>query len=418
MAALDLTLQRPWLAALLVLPVLIWILAARRDRAPALWTGTLALWSAAEAQAPVRSARSRLPPLAVRLLAGALASAVLALAGPGLSAPRAAREWTVVVDRSPSMYLPWTAGAASTRIENAIASAQQLLDALRTTTDSVVWISYAGGLEVRESGAAFPQAWFAAPRAPQAEPPWSRHDAPGALWITDSAPQPEPRSAGWVASGGSAVPGAVAAHGTARVEWDGERLAERADAGQRPEVFFEPWRGPLERVVRAWAEARDCALVQQHGPGVVLELVRAPLEGGDGHTGILLTCRRDGWTWDVGLTGGRAPAGRVWLATSDGTPVIVSEPGRITLVASSLHREPDGDPADIALSWSELLDASALPPPGVVELRERLSAGAGSERLPSQALAPSSGALSISWLLAGLAALLACVALWQHELRR
>jgi len=413
---LGVTWQRPWLALLLAVPVLIWLLAARRDRSTLVWTGTLALWSEAQ-PATERARASRRPPLAVRFLVAALAAAVLALAGPGRATAAGASVWTVVVDRSPSMYLPWNGPAGATRIEHALARARELLDAQRSASDSVLWISYANGIEERASGVAVPQAWLTAPRAPQLEPPWSRLDEPGALWVTDGLPQPEPHSAGWIASGGSAVPGSVAAHGTARVEWDGERLFERAKAGPRPAVFLEGWHGPLERVVRAWADARECTVVEQQGPGVVLELVRAPMVGGDGHTGIVLPCGRDGWTWDVGFTGGRAPAGNVWLATADGKPAIVWEPGRITLVAASLNSEPAGDPADFALSWSDLLDTAALPPQGVVELRERIAAGAGSQRPPLQVRAANSGVTSASWLLAILAALLSFAALWQRKLR-
>jgi hypothetical protein len=410
LASIELTWQRPWLASLLVLPALIWFLAAQQDRTIAVWSGTLALWRDA-AHAPARTAPSRLPPIAVRLLVGALAAAVLALAGPTLTAQRAARAWTVVVDRSPSMYLPWNGSDGPTRLARALERARGILEQARASGDSTTWVADAGSALERAVGSEFPREWLAAPAVPRVEPVWAHHDARGTLWVSDAAPDPAPRAAGCVASGGSAAPGFVSARGVDRVAWDGERLVERAGVGQQPEVLLDAaLPAPVERVARAWAEARGCAVVAAAGSRVVLELTRSSPAASGGPTGGMQTCERDGWTWDVDVAPAEVPAGEVWLSTQAGRAVVVWEPGTVTLLPSVVG-EPRGDPADFALSWAELLDRAALPPEGVVALSERVDAGEITERLPQAAGEVDAQPASGSWLLSALAATFACAAL-------
>jgi hypothetical protein len=415
LSLLGLTWQRPWLALLLAVPALIWLLAARQERAVAFWTGTLALWRES-AVAPARARPAGLPPRAVRYLVAALGAAVLALAGPDRKTSAGLRAWTVVVDRSPSMYLPWSEGEqrGGTRLERALALARQALDAKRAAGDSVTWIAYVDGLPERETRAEFPSRWLAPPLAPQAEPPWSRHDWPGALWVTDRTPSSEPLQAGWVACGGSAVPGFISARGTDRMEWDGERLLERLAAGPRPIVAIAPEiDGPAERALRSWADARGCEVVAAPSAGAVLEVtVERSASPGAALNAVL---ERDGWRWQVELTDQPPPPGETWLADQgDGRIAVAWQPGRLAFAAGRFEREPEGDPVDFALSWSELLDRAASPPEGVVALAERREAGALSEWAPSQARRQEdSGASSAAWLFAALAAILSAAALWQ-----
>ncbi len=425
MAALGLlgvTWQRPWLALLLAVPVLIWLLAARRDRSTLVWTGTLALWSEAE-PTTARSRAARHPPRAVRFLVAALAAAVLALAGPKRATEAGASVWTVVVDRSPSMYLPWNGAAGEVRIARALARARDVLDSGTERAGSVIWISEVDGVEERSSSAAVPAEWLAQPAVPQSEPPWSRYDASGVLWVTDRAPELAPRAAGWVACGGHAVPGFVAARGADRVEWDGAQLVERANAGARPIVVVSPRAaGPLDRVVRAWAEARGCDVVDRPTAGRVLEIA---VEGGEGAargggSGLALRVERDGWSWEIGADQMLASSGEVWLRDSNsGRPSVAWQPGRVVLASGfDARSEPQGDPADFALSWAELFDRASVPPAGVVSLAERLSAGEPSERRPRRASAQGERSSSAAWLLAAVAALLSLAALSQRNSTR
>jgi hypothetical protein len=411
---LGLTWQRPWLALLLAVPVLIWFLAARRDRSTLVWTGTLALWSEAD-PTTTRSRAARNPPRAVLYLVAGLAAAVLALAGPQRATVAAASVWTVVVDRSPSMYLPWKEAGGATRIERALARARELLDARRARSDSVVWLTHADGLEERSSTAVVPPEWLAQPAVPQTEPPWSRHDSPGVLWVTDRDPQAAPRAAGCVASGGASVPGFVAARGVDRVEWDGERLVDRPAAGARPIVCLAPeLAGPVERVVRAWAEARGCDVRSPPAPDAVLELfVGSSVQTSEQRS---VELERDGWHWQAAVSGAAPPTGETWLASREQDLAVVTwRAGRVAFAPGRFEREPQGDPADFALSWADLLDRAALPPMGVVPFAERLSAGEPSERPPQRASAQGERASSAGWLLAGVAALLSLAALSQRR---
>lgn len=414
-AALDLVWQRPWLALLLLLPALIWLLAARQDQAHSVWTGTLALWRDAQ-QAPARATPARLPPMAVRLLIGSLAAAVLALAGPALSTPRVAQTWTVVVDRSPSMYLPWSGDGGPTRLAQALERAQSMLAQVSADEDDIAWLDAAGGPPERASGPGVPRRWLSAPAAPRAEPDWAHHDEPGTLWVSDSAPDPAPRAAGWVASGGSAVAGFVSAHGSDRVEWDGERLVERTNVGSRPVIVVAPRAaGPLERVAMAWAEARGCDVAASPVRGQVLEIAVETTEDRTSGAGSVLQVRaeRDGWSWEFRQDRALSFPGEVWLKNSAGElPCVAWQPGRVVLADGFYApREPEGDLADFALSWAELFDRAALPPEGVVALRERRSAGSSAERLPQAAASSEMTTVRGSWLLGALAAVLAIAAI-------
>jgi hypothetical protein len=127
---------------------------------------------------------------------------------------------------------------------------------------------------------------------------------------------------------------------------------------------------------------------------------------------VALGCERDGWRWEVAVGAGR-PAGEAWLsAPSGGRAVVAWEPGRVRLAPGRYDREPEGDPADFALSWAELLDRAALGPPGVVAVGERAAAGAGRTHAPRRTRGPARPAGE--WpaaLLSALAALLSLAAL-------
>jgi len=417
---LGLAWERPWGVLALLVPALVWLLAARGGRSVDVWTGTLAVWREVAGPTPQRERRARRLPLAVRFLLAALVIGTLALVEPRAPSPAASRTWTVVVDRSPSMYLPWLAADGKsqrqlTRLEHAAEQARELLAQVRSEGDRVVWLTYEDGRPARIEGGALPQAWLTASAIPQSEPPWPSHARTGTLWVSDAEPAAAARDAGLALSGGAAVPGFVAALGSTRVEWDGEQLRERADAGAQPVVLLAPGaEGPVERVVRAWAQARGCEVAAQPGASPVLAVV---VDGGARSTrrgsGSMSWAGRDGWRWEVGLADAFHPRGEVWLREDEfGLPVVAWEPGRVTLASGLYDREPAGDPADFALSWSALLDRAGLAPAGVVPLAERRAAGAGRVRAP---LPPSTESTSPGGLpaaaLAGSAAALALAAL-------
>lgn len=397
--------ERPEWAWALLLPAVALLLALRAPRARAVAAATAALWRAASA-ATGGARRARRPPASLAWLLAALVLGALALAGPRWRSASSPSIWTAVVDRSPSMYLPWTAadaaGAGLTRLERALELWRSASPDGRTTR----WRTPG---EADVVAAAPPEAWLRSPRAPRPAPDWPAHDAPRTAWLTDAAPSDPPHRAALVASGGEAVPGAVAWLGPRReLVWDGLELVERAATGASPALWVEPPPvAPVAAVARAWARARGLAEAPRDGPDVVLRV-----EGLAGAAaGARVELGRDGWRLDAQLAAlPPEPGLDTWLRASDGAPVVGVAPGRV-VVGLAQAGEPRGDAASWAVSWGRLLDRAVLPAPGSVELVERRAAGAQVVAAGEEP-GPGAGARETTLEPALAAAAALCAALW------
>jgi hypothetical protein len=393
---------------LLGLPILVLWLARLVARPRPLATGTLELWK--KVSRPLSRGerrRGRVPP-AVWMCAAALGAAALALAGP--RTPPDVRRIRIAVDRSPSMYLP---AASGTRIENACARAQEWLREAAGGAIEVEWFARAGGRLVSASAPAPPAAWLTPPRVPAPELEVESWDEPGTLLVTDRAPDPPPRFAGYVASGGEAIPGPIGVEGTTRFDFDGRGVvAVPGGAPARRVSVGGDQAEPLRAILRAWGDARGVAI---EGEGtVVLEVRRAP----PGESAVV-SAGRDGW-WAEADAVGRAASSdgegelEAWLvAPGDQRALVSVGKGRIEVALASL-REIGGDPAAFAVSWGSLFDRAALLPPGLVEMRERLAAGDPESRAPhagsraTRSPSPAAAALAaLAFLLAAGAFVLA-----------
>jgi len=347
---LALELARP--AALLALAFPVAVLFASRllDRPPTTATGTLDVWERVRAALPptAQRARRRIPP-AVWALALGLALGAVALAGPRANAAGPPRVIRALVDVRPSTGLPLR---DATRLEAAKSMAAKWLD-----EDS--------------HGALVERIERAAPFGPD-------DDRSDTIWITDRAPASRPKHAGFFASGGPAVPGPIAAEGTARWDWDGERIVEVP--GGAPRRTFEV-RGtlpaPIARVLEAWAGARgvtarspadEAADLVVHGAGMNASSPPHAVEAG-----------REGWKAKGSLlrpapSSDEAGALERWLASDDGLALVSSGAGRVHCAWTAME-DPTGDPAAFAVSWASLFDGAIRPPRGIVELGERAAAG-------------------------------------------
>ncbi|MDP6838654.1 MAG: BatA domain-containing protein [Planctomycetota bacterium] len=233
----------------LALPLLVLLASFLGRRPREVFTGTLGLWRELETENSARGARrSWHLPASRYLLLLALLSGALALAGPRWALPVERDTYRVIVDRSPSMYLPLSGkekGEAEedggpSRLEAAvkllrdypgIGEAQLLWEdpTANMAGDPVGNEARAAGQEVR-----LPRGWEIPPErwgAPRGEVDWAAWDRAGVIWLTDRAPGlggVERRLAGLVASGGAAVPGWVAWERELRFRWDGP-VAETVD---------------------------------------------------------------------------------------------------------------------------------------------------------------------------------------------
>ncbi len=402
--SIDIAWERPWALVLLAIPLAILFWSRRRPAAREIATSDLATWRAAST--PGAAARPHTPRrvlLALVLALAALGCAALALAGPHSSAERP--QWTCVFDTSPSMSL---ANGTASRGEQALEMARRLAaehDADLAIATPTPGADLFGGWP--------PAAHSAGVAEPAAFAEW---DVPGALWITDEIPHERPRFAGFVASGGVAVPGPVGVDGADRLDWDGEHLVRRAGEAPVRRLVLEGLRSdardePLARVVAAWAAARGIVVVsgtrtEQEDSEVVLEIrIGGQFAPGD------VVAGRDGWR----ATGERYGFGGIvpgipahltpWLRAGD--EVLVGwQPGSIDV--SWIPGEPAAAAA-FAVSWARLFDESVRPAHSIVPLEERVGAGAAA------AVAPTSAAVGVrgspAWILAALAAVLAFGAL-------
>jgi len=342
----------PAALAALALPLAVLLGARAFDRPASIATGTLELWDRVESAPPAPSprARVRIPP-AVWALAAALALGALALAGPRTPPPRHEARLRVLLDRSASMELPL---GRATRRARATELARAWLAEHAPGTRDDAWIDHPGAFGADD-------------------------DRADTLWVTDRAPDPPPRHAGFVASGGPAVPGPITVDGATRYDWDGERIVEVKDGApaRRVEVTGA-LPEPIAGVLAAWAAGRGATI----GAGAARPALLVSGRDQNSATGADVAFGRDGWT-ARGKLGAAAPApalapalaaGETWLADARGTAIVTSSPGRIDCALATME-DPSGDPAAFAVSWAALLDRAVLAPEGVVPLAGRVAAG-------------------------------------------
>jgi hypothetical protein len=409
---IGLEFARPWWLASLAVPLLVWWLARRRRPPPHTPPGTHPVWREAAAGAPAPALRRRPD----RFLLAALFLGAAALGGP--RTPRAGESaWRVVVDRSPSMYLPHPRGG--TRLERAWGLARAELERSRAVERG--FVAFDGADFVRVAGADIPAAWLGRPWPPHPEPDWARMDLQRTLWVTDAEPASGRRRAGLARSGGDAVPGpaAVAADGALLV-FDGRDLARSSERAAARSLELGPGVPPVIRELASfYAAERGLSIAEPSAAAVALRIA-GPAPG----PRVALRIARDGWEMDVRCASTTpsgaeadpaAPPGadfplalRPWPASA-GEGLVRCASGRIELAFDEAS-EPRGSPEAFALSWSALFDAHLAPPREVVEAAERLSAG--EERVVPAAAEPvREDDARLEALLAGAAALLALCAL-------
>lgn len=409
---------RPLGLLALVLPLVVLLASLRRERPEPVVTGTFALWARLASAAGGERSRRRVPP-ARWLMIAALALGAVALGGPREPRSAAVRRLRVLVDRSPSMYLPCTGAEDDERAMTRLASALARLDVWLAEQPSGIeleWCDAAEPARVVARGA-LPDAWRRPPARVRCEgpEPWAGQDRRGVLWLTDQAPV-EPRHAGLCASGGAPVPGPVAWTDTEELSWDGATLVRRPLPGERSVAIRGELPTWLRAFVLAWAAERglrptEAAAGATDGTALLLE-VRAVAAGPE----QFVRAARDGW-WIEGEARAaplldEVPCRR-WLDAGE-LPVVTYAPGRVWIGLAG-EELPGGDPAAFAVSWSDLLDGACVAPAEVVALDERRSAGPARFGPPVVMQEGGPGSLAaeipLEALLAGAAFVLAVAAL-------
>lgn len=410
LALLGLEWVRP-LGFLTLLAPLLLLLFLRRPQPPrSEATGTLELWRRVEGEELSASTRTRRG-LSWRawLLCAALVLASLAIAGPRQERAPHTERWSVIVDRSPSMYLVRAPGESVTRYEVALEEAAAILDERASEGAEVRWVTPG---EPSVSGAAPPVSWSEAPRVPRSEPRWERWDAPGNLWVTDRVERKPREGAGLAASGGAAIPGPIGSSGGRIIVWDGEELVEGGAAPPASIALDDALPEELRQLITIWAEERGFAL---GGDGEAVRL-RVVVAGGEERKPV----RAGGGGWELtGVTtlpGAPLEAEGVplesWLE-AEGASLVAFAPGRVVIALVEIT-SIGGDPASFAASWAELFDSSALPHPGTLSIEERRGAGRAIRVVPErppETVAAGAGEVGLeAWL--ALAAVTLAVLAW------
>ena len=315
--------QRPWAFWAFLLPVLVLLLARSPLRPHRVATGALNLWRRVEESAHAAGGeRPKLPPALLFLVIG-LFFGVLSLAGPRELSRGTSRTWQIVVDRSSAAYLT-SIGSERSRLDAALALLKSRLSAELRSGDSLRWFDgseWLGGPEV-------PSSWISAPRVAVSAPRWEELDLPGVIWVCPIEPESE-RSAATLCAGGAEVsPGAVALDGQDRLDWNRGDLRRVIGGAPQRTVMMSGVDGRFADFVTLWAEERG--LLLNDSGGGTQEVLRVSVES----------------------------PGEDW-----GAEAWKSRPG-LLLLSSAEGPALGGDPAQFALTWSELLDTLCLPPTG------------------------------------------------------
>ncbi|HTF86971.1 MAG TPA: hypothetical protein VK843_01085, partial [Planctomycetota bacterium] len=172
-----------WL--LLSIPLLGWLARSSEPSLPR-WTGGLHFWRRSlETEAPIGAQRQRGLPwsLVAALLAVSLTCFALAdlRRGPAATVPL---HWQLVLDRSPSMFLPVSDGVQNTpRIRRAVELALELCERSGVEPQAREWLTFAFDGEHSSRGARPPEEWLSREWGPGGETPWQSLDRPDCVWI-------------------------------------------------------------------------------------------------------------------------------------------------------------------------------------------------------------------------------------------
>tara|TARA_R110002072_G_scaffold166989_14_gene320485 strand:- start:1204 stop:2352 length:1149 start_codon:yes stop_codon:yes gene_type:complete len=370
--------DQPWALAGLLGALLVLWLGRRLGRPSTQYTGAFALWRTEDRTTAEGAHKNRIPP-ARWALAAALALASVSMARPHATDGVPRPTLRLCIDGSPSMHLPMPDGRS--RLEAALERAQRELGDL------------AGGLEH------------------QIDPTLGEMpDEPGVLWITDRCPDPMPVHAGVSASGGSAVPGPIAAGSGERILWTGrhEGVTTLSEdwVEDRSLQLASDLPACVVALARLWAQERGLTLEDRGGPRLVVR--RAPADGAPFGTQV----RGEGWNLKATVVGHATGRSCSSALGPDGERTLVGVAPGVLEVAFDAPGNPDGDPAAFALTWAGWLDEALPLPMGVVPLGERRSAGESCWHAPrdARAVQTSRGARFEPWLAAA-AALAAALAL-------
>lgn len=313
---------------------------------------------------------------------------------------------TVHVDRSPSMFLPAKPSepGGERRIDRAVDAATAWLASLDPAGERAVvrWRALEpGGLDVTlDAGDGCPAGLLEAPPRANLNPRWGRLVAPGAIFVTDEGLAPaalRSSGVGLFASGGLAVPGAVAAGSDGLLTWSGEDdapLQLGAEDEDLRVVIARELAAPLRSLASLWAEERGLA-VGGAPKGASLTIRQAEsLADDSGNPRSSSTVGRDGWSArvevsqglsaDGGLSAGVDLGWRPWLLDEAGQCLVRARRGEVEVGFSGILPEPTSMEA-FAVSWARLLDEHLAPPGAVVALQERRAAGAAVSREPALA---------------------------------
>ncbi|MDF1837595.1 MAG: hypothetical protein P1V35_07000 [Planctomycetota bacterium] len=367
----DLAWDRPFAVWLLPLLAVAWWLLVVARRPKPQFTGSHALWSVDEGKAAEGSKRGFWPARFWEL--GAMALALLALAGPSLKSKDQEVTWTVLVDRSASMYLDHGTEKGITRMDRAL---QRLRD----------W-DLSGSTQFVDAGLLdfgvfqqWPEAWKSAPRARRKPVAWSHWDRPNVLWMTDDANGLDPVHASLIASGGQYQPGPVALadqgiliEGEGGIRFDGDVPAMSVGGG---DSWPQPWSG----YAKLWCEDRGLIWSPNRVPGVFEALHLALMEAS--HPGEALVFDLNMGAYRMEGTCRPSPASRERLST-DGKvspwaleavgarhELIASEPGLLRLGVVD-WKPVQGDLAAFAMDFARILDGARVLPDFVVPSSER-----------------------------------------------
>lgn len=317
---------RPIALVLLGLPVLLILASQWRARPSTLATGTLDLWRelVSDRDSEGKRAEFRVP-LTIWILALSLLCAVFALADPRPYSAAESREYRLIVDSSPSMFLEHE---GETRLAYAAILATEWLEEVKKPGDRVVWIRTIDGVLQEREGLALPTEWNSIPPAHQPETTFYEFDQHSTLWLTDCGPGYDPQRAGLIKSGGVSVPGPVFDSFGEIVVWTGTELEEQLDPYGPGSIGWSPEdaeRLPSELLefARVWASTRGFEFSEPTGTRLTL---RAP----EPETLRNVYLGRDGWTFEgtaQSLDASLVP-GNNWLM-ADGEVYVRSEPGTI-----------------------------------------------------------------------------------------
>lgn len=379
----------------------LWFYLRRKERPVRLPSGTLALWKQV-GSGGMQEAEHTSPRLSWRAwcwLLGILAGG-LAVATPRLPEGTAPELQRLLLDRSPSMFLPLEVGGTETRYESALRRALGDLDERGVPAAARIWMTR--GVE-DVPGERPPVAWSKPPLRPQTElDPALASDADLTL-ITDRERE---NLGGLFASGGAAIPGQIGEWQGRAILWNGTSLVEGGTQDARRVLRQADLPSALGDLVDFWMLERGLHPAENAAESSLI--LRMDLDGPP----TAFEAGRDGWA-----VRGQAVAlesvGSTWLRDEAGRALVtLPGPGQVLVGLRELE-PPRGDPAAWAVSWSRLLDRVLLPRPTWVSVEERAAAGASSSRsvpgVPQKGAgepAPVAAWLALLSLLLGLGAFL------------